>query len=125
MSSYGCLVAACGFEYHGQKGVLGFAPKLSPENFRAPFTVAQGWGTFSQAQDGKKQTERIELKYGVLSLNQLKYKLINGVSPSTVKIEVDGRKVGFKYDCSDCELLIVVDKKIHLKAGSVLNVEVN
>lgn len=124
MSSYGCIVAACGFEYHGPKGVLGFAPKLSPENFRAPFTVAQGWGTFSQTQHGKMQTERIELRYGVLSLSQLKYKLINGVSPSTVKIEVDGRKVGFKYDCIDCELSIVVDKKIHLKAGSVLNVEI-
>ena len=51
-------------------------------------------------------------------------KVHNGVSPSTVKIEVDGHKVGFKYDCSNCELSIVVDKKIHLKAGSVLNVEI-
>ena len=54
MSSYGCLVAACGFEYHGPKGVLGFAPKLSPENFRAPFTVAQGWGTFRASNIMKK-----------------------------------------------------------------------
>ena len=47
---YGVFLAACSFEYHGPKGHLGFAPRLTPENFRAPFTTAEGWGTFDQSR---------------------------------------------------------------------------
>ena len=35
MASYGVFLAACGYEYHGPKGHLGFAPRLTPEDFRA------------------------------------------------------------------------------------------
>ena len=44
MASYGVFLAACGFEYHGPKGHLGFAPRLTPEDFRAAFTTAGGLG---------------------------------------------------------------------------------
>ena len=44
MASYGVYLAACGYEYHGPKRHLGFAPRLAPENFRAAFTAAEGWG---------------------------------------------------------------------------------
>ncbi|MDQ2864131.1 MAG: GH116 family glycosyl-hydrolase [Bacteroidota bacterium] len=48
MASHGTFISACGFTYHGPKGHIGFSPKLTPENFKAPFTVAEGWGTYSQ-----------------------------------------------------------------------------
>ena len=48
MASYGAFIGICGYEYHGPKGHIGFAPKLTPENFRAPFTAAEGWGTYAQ-----------------------------------------------------------------------------
>ena len=38
MASYGVYLAACGYEYHGPQGHLGFAPRLTPEDFRAAFT---------------------------------------------------------------------------------------
>ena len=66
MASYGVFLAACGFEYHGPKGYLAFAPRLTPEDFRAPFTTAEGWGTFHQKRDGNAQTEKIELRWGRL-----------------------------------------------------------
>ncbi|VGO13156.1 hypothetical protein PDESU_01710 [Pontiella desulfatans] len=52
MSSYAVFLAACGFEYDGPAGVMGFGPVIQPENFRAPFTAAEGWGTFSQRING-------------------------------------------------------------------------
>ena len=55
MASYGVFLAACGFEYHGPRGHLGFAPRLTPDKFRAPFTAAEGWGTFIQERTGTAQ----------------------------------------------------------------------
>ena len=124
MSSYGCLIAACGFQYHGPKGILGFAPRLNRDNFVAPFTVSRGWGTFTQKQNGKVQTEQIELKYGTLSLNQLKFELEEGVEPSTVVVKVDGCDIGFKHSCEGTLLTLVADETICLEAGSVLTVVV-
>ena len=58
MASYGVFLALCGFEYHGPKGHLGFAPRLAPDDFRAAFTAAEGWGTISQKRDGRRRQAR-------------------------------------------------------------------
>jgi uncharacterized protein (DUF608 family) len=50
MASYGTFITACGFEYHGPKGYIRFAPKWNKENFKAPFTVAEGWGSYTQTK---------------------------------------------------------------------------
>jgi non-lysosomal glucosylceramidase len=71
MASYGVFLAVCGFEYHGPDGHLGFAPRLTPEDFRAPFTAAEGWGTFAQQQDGGAFTATTTLKSGRLRLRTL------------------------------------------------------
>jgi len=34
MAAYGAFLAACGYEYHGPAGRLGFAPRSQAENFR-------------------------------------------------------------------------------------------
>ncbi|HKG08466.1 MAG TPA: GH116 family glycosyl hydrolase, partial [Pedobacter sp.] len=59
MASYGTFITACGFEYHGPKGHIAFAPKWNKENFKAPFTSAEGWGTYSQQKSGLKQTHTL------------------------------------------------------------------
>ena len=90
MASYGVFLAACGYEYHGPKGYLAFAPRLSPENFRAAFTTAEGWGTFSQRRERRQQRETIELKYGKLRLRTLAFDVAKDAKPKTVRVTVDG-----------------------------------
>ena len=52
---------------------LGFAPKIGPEDFRAPFTAAEGWGTFTQEEtaDGKWSAQ-ISLAHGKLTLREIR-----------------------------------------------------
>src|SRR5437762_8213515 len=45
MAAYGIFLAACGFEYLGPNAHLAFAPRLTPENFKAAFTPAEAGGT--------------------------------------------------------------------------------
>lgn len=68
MASYGTFVSACGFESHGPRGHIGFAPRLTPDNFRAAFTAAGGWGTFAQQMNSKRASAQLHLKWGRLRL---------------------------------------------------------
>jgi len=71
MASYGTFITACGFEYHGPKGYIRFAPKWNSKNFLAPFTVAEGWGTYRQQFLANKQVHHFELKYGSVRLREI------------------------------------------------------
>ena len=72
-ASYSLFLAACGYEYDGPKGHLGFAPKLSPEDFKAPFTAAEGWGTFEQKRlPGKGWTARLRVAHGSVTLREIR-----------------------------------------------------
>jgi uncharacterized protein (DUF608 family) len=84
MASYGVFLALCGFEYHGPKRHFGFAPRVTPEHFRAAFTSADGWGTIHQKRGADRagpaagavhQTERIEVRWGRLALKTLAFEM--------------------------------------------------
>ncbi|MEW6071394.1 MAG: GH116 family glycosyl hydrolase [Planctomycetota bacterium] len=62
MASYGVFLAACGFEYDGPRRHLGFAPRLRPDDFRAAFTAAEGWGSLRQARDAAGLRAAIEVR---------------------------------------------------------------
>ena len=72
MASYGTFITACGFTYHGPTGSIGFEPKLNKTNFKAAFTTAEGWGTYTQMKKGKQQEHHFELKYGKLMLQNIR-----------------------------------------------------
>lgn len=72
LASYGVFLAACGFEYHGPRGHIGFAPRIGPERFRSAFTAAAGWGTYEQSIDGlRRLTATITVKHGRLRLRTI------------------------------------------------------
>ncbi len=71
MASYGVFIAACGFEHHGPKSHIGFAPKLTPENFKCAFTSAAGWGGYTQKLDGGKLIAEISVRWGTLNLKTI------------------------------------------------------
>jgi hypothetical protein len=72
MASHGAFLGICGYEYHGPLGHIGFAPRLTPEHFRAAFIAAEGWGTFAQTISDKTMHASLELKRGQLKLRSLR-----------------------------------------------------
>jgi uncharacterized protein (DUF608 family) len=93
MSSHGSFIAACGFECHGPKGHLGFAPRLTPENFRAPFTAAEGWGTYSQQSQISSLKSQIAVKWGRLRVKTLALEVAPGLVPSRAVVAIGGENV--------------------------------
>ncbi len=122
MASYGVFVAVCGFEYHGPKGYLAFAPRISPENFRAAFTSAEGWGAFEQKRSGTSQTETIAVRYGRLSLRTLAFEMTAGFRPSSLAVSASGRplKAGMRLDGS--RVAVTMETVCNLGTGDKLEI---
>ena len=93
MASYGVFLAACGFSCHGPQGHLGFAPRLAPDNFKAAFTTAEGWGTYAQKRSQGEFEAVIELKWGKMRLQSVAFapETLSGATAVTVK--ANGRPV--------------------------------
>ena len=71
MASYGTFINGCGFQYHGPKGYIRFAPRWNKTNFSSSFTAAEGWGTYIQQFSKKTWAYQIQLKYGSLALSAI------------------------------------------------------
>ncbi len=122
MASYGVFLAACGYAYHGPKGYLAFAPRLTPEQFRAPFTVAEGWGTFSQHRDETSQSETLELKWGKLRLRSLAFELPQNVRPKDVNVLLNGVAVQAKQRMEGNRAIVQFSSETMLQAGGKLSI---
>ena len=124
MASYGVFLAACGYEYHGPKGHLGFAPRLTPEDFRAPFTTAEGWGTFAQKRQGKRFSAEVLLKWGKLRLKSFALALPEKAEPKSVRVTAAGKAVAAKHAVENGRLLLTLDAEARLQTGERLEVVV-
>jgi hypothetical protein len=118
MASYGVFLAACGFEYNGPKGHIGFAPRLTPENFKAPFTAAEGWGSFSQKIEGGKLKAEIALKWGQLRLRSIR--LATTAKPASVTVESGGKSVACSVGHANGKSIISLAGETVLTAGESL-----
>jgi hypothetical protein len=95
MMGFGTYLAACGYEYHGPKGHLGFAPKIGPEAFAGAFTAAQGWGLYRQTRTGNQQTGTVEVRNGQLRLATLAFETATPATAVTVRVAGQARPATF------------------------------
>ncbi|SMD09146.1 GH116 family glycosyl-hydrolase [Pedobacter nyackensis] len=122
MASYGTFINACGFEYHGPKGYIKFAPAWNAENFKTPFTSANGWGSYTQKKAGVKQLHTINLKYGELQLQELAFNKIGSGSIKSVSVMLGGQNIPVQLKQYGAELRIRSNKKISVKTNESLNI---
>lgn len=121
MASYGVYLAACGFEYHGPKGRIGFAPRMSADDFRAAFTAAEGWGTFAQKREGRRLTASLEVKHGSLRMKTVVLALER--PPRRVEVRIAGKRVSTSHVYREGRLEVELAADARIAAGQRLELE--
>ena len=122
MASYGVYLAACGFEYHGPKGHLGFAPRLGPDDFRGAFTAAEGWGTLAQKRENGTQQQTVEVRWGRLRLASLAFAAAEGVKPTKVSVKVGDKAMRAEHTTDGGRVRIALATPVTLGEGERLEV---
>jgi len=123
MASYGVYVSVCGFQYHGPKGQIGFAPKISPEDFRAAFVGAEGWGTFQQTIKAGRQTATVKVRSGRLRLLTISLAVNAGHMPKTVRVMHAGRPVDANLAIEPEKAVIQFAQDVMLSGDEELTIE--
>ena len=122
MASYGTFLSACGYQYNGPKGILGFSPKMTPGNFKAAFTTAEGWGIYAQTMKGNQLHARLNLKFGKLQLKQW-------LLPQLPRQSADAPRVSVSIDSTELPATvngqtITFNTPLTLEQGQTLNISV-
>jgi non-lysosomal glucosylceramidase len=120
MASYGTFVTACGFEYHGPRGYISFAPKWDKENFKAPFITAKGWGSYSQKIQNGKQVYHFEVKYGSLRLHKINLQTIGELSTKKVVAVIGTQKIKLKHQQNENKILLEFLKPLQIQTNQTL-----
>jgi len=75
LSSWSLLLALSGFSISAPEGRLGFAPRVSAQDFRCFFSTGTGWGSFRQRVEGKRTfSAALEVRHGKVEIRRLSLK---------------------------------------------------
>ena len=124
MSGYAQFVSASGFNYHGPKGIIGFDPKINPEEFESAFIVANGWGQFVQSTGNGKLNNRIYLHFGVLNLNQINLNFASNTKIEKTEVTLNGKAIQAKVNAEDGKIFLSLREQLKLVSGDVLEVNI-
>jgi len=120
MASHGTFLAACGYEYHGPRGRLAFAPRVAADNFRAPFTAAEGWGTYAQTVGAGQLRAKLEIRWGRVQLRSL------GLKPegaaATVVVKLGTETVPARLEATPQGVEVILGREVVLLRGQELEV---
>ena len=123
MASYGVYLAACGYEYHGPKAHIGFAPRLTPEDFKCAFTAAEGWGTYSQRSEVGGQKSEIRVKWGRFRLRTIS--IGTPAKPASVTVKMGGTMLPATLVYQDGKATITLAEAVTVAAGQSLELAIN
>lgn len=124
MASYGAFIAVCGFTYNGPKGQIGFAPKLTPENFSAAFTAAESWGTMKQMRTANSQTNQLKIAFGNLTIQEISLEIPENKTIKNIEVKVNNKTIQSNVQ-SELNKLLVLFNSIEMKKNDVISVYIN
>ena len=121
MASYAVFLALGGFDYDGPAGHIGFAPRITPENFKTAFTAAEGWGSFHQKAEGGNLKAEIALQWGKLRLRTIS--LATDSKPVSATVEVNGKPLVAELTFADGISTLVLPESVTLTANQIIQVQ--
>jgi hypothetical protein len=124
MASWGVYLALAGFSYHGPRGHIGFAPRLSPEAFRAAFTTAEGWIAYEQTRDRDVQKSRVQVAKGRLQLTRLSLGLPGDTPIPTVTLTRNGARLSTGVRLEQGTLILDLEAPLVLQENDILEARI-
>ena len=122
MSSWGLLLVSQGQVLEGPRGVLGFKPRWQPQDHRSFFTAPEGWGLFAQRQEAGRQGERLEVRWGRLTVQELVFAVPDGREAKTAEVRVGNTLVPARLRQAGREVRLVLDDTVVVEVGNTLSV---
>ena len=122
LASWGVYLALAGFEYHGPRGHVGFAPRITPEAFKAAFTWAEGWGTFEQTRSGGIQSDRITIKWGRLRAKRFAFALPDGKTTASVTVTAAGKPVEAGSEVKDGRVIVALAQDVTIQENETFEI---
>lgn len=123
MAAWGCLLGASGFVYDGPGGTIGYAPRLTSDDFKCFFSAAEGWGCLVQRREAGKQLNRIEVKWGTLRVRTIVLELPDGKKLAAVVATIAGQTVPVRIDCDGRRLEVVLQSSATITRGESIQIE--
>ncbi|ANW95302.1 hypothetical protein AXE80_02925 [Wenyingzhuangia fucanilytica] len=123
MHSWNVLLSISGFTYNGPKGIIGYNPKLTPENFKSFFSASEGWGNYSQTKTNNIQTGSIHLAYGKLMLNTINLNVTPGKTVKQLDIHLNGKSLKASFEQKGDIVSINVDQTVQLNKNDKLSIQ--
>ena len=120
MSSWGLLLALSGFRYSGVDKAIGFAPKLSAQEFRTFWSCGTGWGSYAQRIARSGMTAELAVLYGELAIKQL---CLSGGTRRGVEAALDGQPVPAALAWEGRELAVHFAEEVTVCEGQALTVK--
>ena len=101
----------------------GFSPRLTPEEFKAAFTCAEGWGTYGQHRSVARQSHSIEIKHGRLQLVTVTVDVPANSKVATLNARLGSKKVGAGFVQKGTKVEVTFSEKLTITRGARLEFE--
>ncbi|MDQ8196126.1 GH116 family glycosyl-hydrolase [Coraliomargarita sp. SDUM461004] len=125
LSVWSALLALQGFNYDGPAGVIGFKPRWQAEDHASFFTVAEGYGVFTQVKKQQNMTATIDLREGQLSLKQMILLAPSEQTPAVVNVSLAGATVASEFEVTDGKIQITFKNAQNLQAGQQIEIKLS
>ncbi len=122
MASWGVLLSLAGFEYDGPAATIGFAPRLTPEEFQCAFTAAEGWGAFRQTTAPGTQNAELEVKWGRLRLRELRLTVPSGARLAAARVTIGNTQLAISTRQAVDTVHLTLEQPAVIDAGQKLEV---
>jgi hypothetical protein len=122
LASWGVLIGLSGFEYHGPNGRIGFAPRITPDDFRCAFTAAEGWGSLSQSRRGNSQENEFAVRWGTLQVRAIVLEVPENAALKEASVTLDGSEIEVEVEQVGRRATVTVQRDTLIETGSALQV---